>query len=190
MGGRNGAWLCLNPEETQRPELRRHSVIMLFHDCATHWSDHIVRLSFISNISFVMTALLLWRGMLVWHDTERLPDILTNNPGWLNDASPLQACFAWAKDVIFDVLKQEGNTHCVKATKTGHRGYDEPTLLTIHTVGGRWQLSSGAEIHDFCVTTWCKTPFTSLPRQMVPSVFLFPILVPRTCWQQADWHTH
>lgn len=52
-------YVRLNLKETQRPELRRHSVIMLFHDCATHWSDHIVRLSFISNISFVMTALLL-----------------------------------------------------------------------------------------------------------------------------------
>lgn len=52
-------YVRLNPKERQRPELCRPSVIMLFHDCATHWSGHIVRLSFISNISFVMTALLL-----------------------------------------------------------------------------------------------------------------------------------
>lgn len=49
----------LNPKETQRAELCCHSVIMLslFYEDATHWSDRIVRLSFISNSSFVMTAL-------------------------------------------------------------------------------------------------------------------------------------
>lgn len=75
----------LNPKETERPELCRRSVIMLFHDCAAHWSDHIVRLSFINKSLFVMTALpsdeVCWFDMTQTGNLERLPDRPTNNPG-------------------------------------------------------------------------------------------------------------
>lgn len=108
----------LNPEETKTPELRRCVILFSpFLYGATHWSNRIVRLSFISKSSFVMTALPFWRGLLVRHDTDQKPGAVArqieNKPGWLNDASLLEACFVWVKDVIFDAVLSRRKTHIV-----------------------------------------------------------------------------
>ena len=206
MGGRRGAWGCqTEPWGDAETRASLCSVIMLspFHDGATHWSNRIVRLRFISNGSFVMTALPFWRGMLVRHDTDQEPGAVArrieNNPGWLNDASLLEACFAWARDVMFDAVYQEGNSLCVKGSQLDRTWWLRWTQIAHDTLCG-WQSTIKCWGGDLWWLLWARlmqTPCTRQrpvgqrpPRRIVPSVFLFPVLVPRTCWQRPGWHTH
>lgn len=151
----------LNPEETKTPELCRCVILFSpFHYGATHWSNCIVRLSFISKSSFVMTALPFWRGLLVRHDTDQKPGAVArpieNKTGWLNDASLLEACFVWGMSFFMRFIKKE-NTHRVKRSQL-----DRPSWLrqtqTAHVTHCGWQSTIKCWGRDLwcCVTDWCR----------------------------------
>ncbi len=167
-----------------------------FHDGATHWSDCIVRLSSISNGSFVMTALPFWRGMLVRHDTDQKPGAVArqkeNIAGWLDDASLLEAWFVWARHVIFDAVYQEGNTHCAKGSQLDRTSRLRRTQTAHDTLCG-WQSTIKCRgrglwlLRDRLMQTPCRRRRPvgwRPPRRFVPSVVLFLNLMPRTFWQQ------
>lgn len=146
-----------NPKETQKPEPRCHGgVIMLslFHDGATHWSDHIVRLSFtrkqlIGNDSFAPQ--MRYAG-LTWHGPGRKQP----SPGWMTErrvsAGSLfhmsEGCHVWC------CLSGRKCMLCKrKPVRRGHHDYDEPKLHTTCSVGGGIQLGSSGR-KRFMIAAW------------------------------------
>lgn len=143
----------------------------------------------------------LWRGMLVKDDTDQEPGAVArrveNNPAWLNDAFLLEASFVWVRDVMFDAVYQEGNAYCAKGSQLDRTSWQRRTQSAHDTHCG-WQstikcwgrdlwLLHGRLMQTPC--TWRRPVGRRPPRRFIPSVFLFPVLVPRTFWQQPNWHT-
>lgn len=158
-----------------------------------------------SNSLFVMTALPFWWRTLVKYETDQKPGAaarrVENNAPLTWHAGALavwqmRLCWVRAKHVMFDVVYQEGNVHCLKG-----RQLDRPSWLVMsreHTVCvAEVQLKAGVELDDCCATASSRhlargggSVSRWHPRRTVPSVFLFTVHAGRTFWQQQGWDTH
>lgn len=141
--------------ETRAPSLLRVYVV---NDCATHWSDRIVRRSSVCGVLFAMTALppsTRSAGLTQTGNPERLADSLTALVAWLKHLcwKPISCKLGVSR--LFALAGSKNKLRKREAWRTGHCDYDRSALLAVHSVGGREQLSSGVEIHDLCLTASC-----------------------------------